>query len=117
MTPQGQFANDFSRIEQSFQFPKFRVLTLTDSRLLHLVDDFGPRNPDGIAISLLDRSEPLMQLLLESPFAKLLKENRLASLVDFECFIAVGADNFVQFSASGFFAATHSVTWSNERTW
>jgi hypothetical protein len=43
-----------------------------------------------------------MQMLLESAFANLLQDIGVASFVDFECFAAVGADDFVRVCVSCF---------------
>ncbi len=43
-----------------------------------------------------------MQLLLEGAVANLLQDICIASLVDFECFAAVGADDFVHVCAPYF---------------
>jgi len=44
---------------------------------------------------LLGQFKPLMQLLLKSAVANLLQDIGVASFVDFEGFVAVGADDFV----------------------
>lgn len=57
-----------------------------------------------VARVLLGQFKPLMQLLLESTVANLLQDIGVASLVNFEGFVAVGADDFVHVCASGFVA-------------
>ena len=56
-----------------------------------------------MAFVLLGQFKPLMQLLLKSAVANLLQDVGVASLVDFECFAAVGADDFVNGGASFYF--------------
>jgi hypothetical protein len=43
-----------------------------------------------------------MQLLLKSPVPNLLQDIGLAGFIDFECFAAVGADDFMHVCASCF---------------
>jgi hypothetical protein len=50
---------------------------------------------DGIALVLLGQFKPFLQLLLERAIAHLLQDICVPRLVDFECFVAVGADDFM----------------------
>jgi len=50
----------------------------------------------------LGQFKPLMQLLLKSTVANLLQDIGVARFVNFECFAALGADDFVHGGASSF---------------
>ena len=71
-------------------------------RLLHCAGNLGLGKFDGIALVLLGQFKPLMQLLLERAVANLLQNICVPRLVDFECFAAVGADDFMHLRASSF---------------
>ena len=94
VTPHGGFADDLSRIEPSIQLLQFQVQG--DSRLIHFTGQIGLRKLDGIALVLLGQFKALMQLLLKTAAPNLLQDICVSDFVDFECFAAVGADDFVQ---------------------
>jgi hypothetical protein len=96
----GKFARHLCCIQPGFQFLNFGVFG--DSGLLHFASRFGLRKLDGIALVLLGQFKALMQLLLERAVANLLQDICVPRLVDFECFAAVGADDFMHVGASCF---------------
>lgn len=100
VTPHGEFARDLCRIEPSIQPLQFQAQG--DSRLIHFTGQIGLGKLDRIALVLFGQFEALIQLSLESAFANLLQNIGAASFVDFECFAAVEADDFVHVGSSSF---------------
>ncbi len=94
-----QLARKLTRIQLGLECLDLGILGYR--RLLHCAGKLRLRKLDRIAFVLLGQFKALMQLLLKSVVAHLFKIICVASFVDFECFAAVGADDFVHFCDSG----------------
>ena len=94
----GQLARKLTRIQLGLECLNLGILGYR--RLLHFAGNLRLGKLDCIALVLLGQFKPLIQLLLESAVANLLQDISVPRLVDFECFAAVGADDFVHVGAS-----------------
>jgi hypothetical protein len=88
-----QLSRKLTRIQLGLECLDFGILGYR--RLLHFAGKLCLGKLDRIALVLLGQLKALIQLLPKSAVANLLQNVCVAGLVDFECFAAVGADDFI----------------------